>query len=309
MGLFGGQKFGAFTTLNSTDQLSNFPTTYNANINKTIEIGTTSVASITELSNLATVGTITSGTWTGTAISATKGGTGQTTWSTGQILYASGADTLTKLTPGTNGQLLTLSGGIPAWSSPSVDLAIDYSWTGAHTFASTTATTTFRTPTNIFTAPAGKIGIGTSSPFMSLSVATNTYIGGGLGVGVSTTTAGNVQISGFVGIGGTTTTNGLAILETNICVGCVGATIVSGTQALDTTQGNATSKEITCNGNDVVVGGGFSGLPIDITSSQVSYADYENYPSATNKWKTSVVALRASNTAGTLTVYAICVNP
>lgn len=65
-------KLGSFTTLNSSDNISTFPTTYNANLTKTIEVGTTSVASITTLANLVSVGTITSGTWGG-SLSITSG--------------------------------------------------------------------------------------------------------------------------------------------------------------------------------------------------------------------------------------------
>jgi hypothetical protein len=36
----------------------------------------------------------------------------------GDILYASGADTWARLAKGTNGHVLTLSGGLPAWSAP-----------------------------------------------------------------------------------------------------------------------------------------------------------------------------------------------
>mgnify|MGYP001562046304 CR=1 FL=1 len=67
--------------------------------------------------DIATVGTITSGTWNGTVLGATYGGTAQTTWTTGDILYASGTNTLAKLGIGSAGQALTVSGGIPSWGS------------------------------------------------------------------------------------------------------------------------------------------------------------------------------------------------
>jgi hypothetical protein len=67
------------------------------------------------LSSLATIGTITSGTWNGTAIGYAYGGTGQTTYAKGDFLYASAANTLSKLTAGTNGQTLQLQDGVPFW--------------------------------------------------------------------------------------------------------------------------------------------------------------------------------------------------
>lgn len=47
----------------------------------------------------------------------TNGGTGQTTYTTGDILYASGVNTLSKLAVGSNGEVLKLAGGVPTWSA------------------------------------------------------------------------------------------------------------------------------------------------------------------------------------------------
>jgi len=69
--------------------------------------------------NITTLGTVATGTWSATAIGATKGGTGQTTYATGDILYASAANTLSKLAAGTNGHVLTLAAGVPTWAAPS----------------------------------------------------------------------------------------------------------------------------------------------------------------------------------------------
>ena len=62
-------------------------------------------------------GSITNATWNGTAIGAIYGGTGQTTYTTGDILYASATNTLSKLSAGTNGYVLTLASGVPTWAS------------------------------------------------------------------------------------------------------------------------------------------------------------------------------------------------
>jgi hypothetical protein len=70
-------------------------------------------------SSITTVGTIASGTWSGTAIGPTKGGTGFTSYTTGDILYASGATTLAKLAAGTAGHVLTSNGAgaAPSWKA------------------------------------------------------------------------------------------------------------------------------------------------------------------------------------------------
>lgn len=51
-----------------------------------------------------------------------KGGTNQATYAQGDILYASAANTLTKLAKGTSGQLLQIGATIPAWTG-------DTTWT------------------------------------------------------------------------------------------------------------------------------------------------------------------------------------
>ena len=65
---------------------------------------------------ITTLGTISTGTWSATAIGATKGGTGQTTYATGDLIYSSASDTLSKLTkPGATSVLSMSSGGVPSW--------------------------------------------------------------------------------------------------------------------------------------------------------------------------------------------------
>ena len=80
--------------------------------------GTVAYTNVGTLSSLVSVGTITTGTWSATAIAATKGGTGLTSYATGDIVYASATDTLSKLTAGTDGQVLTLASGVPSWAAP-----------------------------------------------------------------------------------------------------------------------------------------------------------------------------------------------
>jgi hypothetical protein len=55
---------------------------------------------------------------TGT-LPATNGGTGQSTYATGDIIYASASNTLSKLAAGTNGYVLTLASGVPSWAAAS----------------------------------------------------------------------------------------------------------------------------------------------------------------------------------------------
>lgn len=75
-------------------------------------------------SSITTLGTIATGTWQGTAIGPTFGGTGQTTYAIGDLLYSSAANTLAKLTGNITAvkQFLTQTGtgtasAAPAWAA------------------------------------------------------------------------------------------------------------------------------------------------------------------------------------------------
>ena len=67
--------------------------------------------------SITTLGTITTGTWSATTIGTTKGGTGLTSYATGDLLYASAANTLAKLAAGDTGKILQVSAsGVPVWA-------------------------------------------------------------------------------------------------------------------------------------------------------------------------------------------------
>jgi hypothetical protein len=90
---------------------------------KTYYINGTAVLSSSELgsgvtsSSLTSVGTLDSGTWNATTIATTKGGTGLSTYASGDILYASSSNTLSALAAGLDGQVLRLISGLPAWTT------------------------------------------------------------------------------------------------------------------------------------------------------------------------------------------------
>jgi hypothetical protein len=83
--------------------------------------GTTPVIDISSSyvgqSSITTLGTVGTGVWQGTKVSEGFGGTNQSTYTTGDLLYASGANTLSKLGIGTTGQVLSVVGGVPAWGT------------------------------------------------------------------------------------------------------------------------------------------------------------------------------------------------
>ena len=74
----------------------------------TISFGSTGLTPSTATSGAVTVA--------GT-LAAANGGTGQSSYTTGDLLYASGASAISKLGIGSSGQVLTVSGGNPAWAA------------------------------------------------------------------------------------------------------------------------------------------------------------------------------------------------
>lgn len=116
---------GATTkTFNWVDTTDAWTSSENLNLltTKVYEIAGTSVLSNTTLgsgviySSLTTLGTIVTGVWNGTAIGTTYGGTGITSYTTGDLIYSSSGNTLSKLGIGSAGQFLKVVAGVPAWS-------------------------------------------------------------------------------------------------------------------------------------------------------------------------------------------------
>ena len=93
----------------------------------TKEWGIDYIANWAGSTNITTLGTITTGTWDATEISTLKGGTGLTSYSTGNILYASATNVLSTLTLGTAGHVLIAGASVPAWQALTVD---NSNWSG-----------------------------------------------------------------------------------------------------------------------------------------------------------------------------------
>jgi len=109
----------------------------------------TAISTFAGSTNITTLGTVATGTWNSTAISEVYGGTNQTTYATGDILYASGSNTLAKLTAGTDGYVLTLASGVPTWAAGGGGATI------VHTYTNTTNTSYTGTASSF-----GTVGVG-----------------------------------------------------------------------------------------------------------------------------------------------------
>jgi len=123
--LSGGTLTGALTGTDATfsgDLTVSGSQTFSGALTISSFTATSTTATSTIESNFAILGNteagiIISGAWRGTEIGETFGGTGQTTYSTGDILFASGVDSLARLATGANGQVLKLTAGLPAWEA------------------------------------------------------------------------------------------------------------------------------------------------------------------------------------------------
>lgn len=209
----------AITTINGGDTISSSRAVINDNFtslnNGKVEVSTTTLPFITTLVNLASVGTITSGTWNASTLTVSYGGTGSTTLSSNQVLLGNGTGNVKTVNGyGTTGQFLTSNGSAsaPTWTTAAIDQAGNYTWTGTNSFS---ATTTMATTT------VTRLGVSTSTPSIAngLSVGGSAYITGGLGVGMATTSNGNLRVTNYLQVDGTASTTDFNVSGT--CVGCV----------------------------------------------------------------------------------------
>ena len=124
--------FDSIKVVNQADLIPNpggSPLTFAAGSNVTLT--TDSVNNIITISSTDTVGT----TGLSSPVGISDGGTGITSYSIGDLLYASAANTLSKLSVGSAGQVLTVTGGLPAWGSSGGNIWTD---SGTTTYLTTT---------------------------------------------------------------------------------------------------------------------------------------------------------------------------
>ena len=103
---------GMTKTGNTLDVVGGNGITANAN---SIQIDTTWAGQAA----ITTLGTIASGAWNGDTVAAGYGGTGISSYSSGDMMYATGATTISKLSKGTGGQFMKMNSGAtaPEWSN------------------------------------------------------------------------------------------------------------------------------------------------------------------------------------------------
>lgn len=75
-------------------------------------------------------------------LAAVNGGTGQSSYAVGNLLYASTTTVLSKLAIGTTGQVLTVAGGVPSWATPTTGTVTSVAGTGTVNGLTLTGTVT-----------------------------------------------------------------------------------------------------------------------------------------------------------------------
>ena len=120
--------------------------------NKTLT--TPTIASFTNAthdhSNAAGGGQITLTTGVTGVLPEANGGTNQSTYATGDVLYASASNTLSKLAVGSNTEVMTLAGGVPTWAAPAA---------GGLAFSEVTANTAMAVNTGYIVNKAATAGV------------------------------------------------------------------------------------------------------------------------------------------------------
>ena len=95
------------------DAKTNASLTFNSN---TANLATTTFTGAL-VGNASTATSATTAAGLSSTLATTSGGTNLTSYATGDIIYASGSNTLAKLAVGSNTHVLTLTGGVPVWAA------------------------------------------------------------------------------------------------------------------------------------------------------------------------------------------------
>jgi hypothetical protein len=216
-------------------------------------------------------------------LAATRGGTGLSSFASGDIFYADSASSIARLPIGSAGQVLKIQAGLPAWG---VDQTIGgggsdgiFATSSGKIYPLDTAsvvligTDATSTQNSIFEVSgqqyiSTRLAIGTTSPttLAMLDVAGAGYFTGGLGVGLVNTVAGTLQTSGDATIGGALTLG----TDLSVANGGTGASSFTAGQLLygagtGALQSVATGTVASSNGITVTAGQSIIGTGLTIT--------------------------------------------
>ena len=206
-------------------------------------------------------------------LGAVNGGTGQTTYATGDILYASAVNTLSKLTAGTNGYVLTLASGVPTWAA---------STGGVTSFSAGTTGLTPSTGTTGAITLAGTLGVANGGT--GATTLTGYVKGNGTSALTASSTIPNTDISGL----------GTMSVQSATSVAITGGTI-NGTSVGATTPSTGAFTSVSAN---LTITGSLSAGAYSYGS--LSYSDtgiFASYNTNTNSYAQIILANGSAGTA------------
>jgi len=139
-GSYGSASSVATFSVNAQGQLTSASSTAIAINGNQITSGTIGSSYLSgSYTGITGVGTLTTGTWNATTISPGYGGTGLTSYTAGDLVYASGSATLSQLALGLNGYVLTAGASAPQYVAQST-LSVGSAATATSATTATTAT-------------------------------------------------------------------------------------------------------------------------------------------------------------------------
>ena len=225
-------------------------------------------------------------------LAATNGGTAQSTWTTGDILYSSASNTLSKLNVGSTGQVLTIAGGVPTWATDAgtgtvTSVAVSGGTTGLTTSGGPVTTSGTITLSGTLAVANGGTGVatltgivkGNGASAFSAAVAGTDYLapGGALGtpssgtltnctsLPLSTGVTGSLPVANG-GTGQTSYTNGQLLVGNTTGNTLTKATITAGS-GITVTNGTGSITIASTSGGGTVTSVGVSGGTTGLTTS------------------------------------------
>ena len=278
-------------TFNSSGTGGASPTSFNGGAAVTVSYNTLGASPLAGSSSLTTVGTIASGTWNGSVIGLSYGGTNANlTANAGGIVY-SGASALAISAAGSTGQYLQSNGtGAPTWSTPSASVSISDQTLSSSTFYPTFVNATSGTTSTIDTSSTKLQYVPSTGTLTSTAFS-------GSGASLTSLTAGN--LSGTIPsavLGNSTVYIGTTAILLNRASGSISLT---GTN-IDGSAGSATTATTATNALNVQVTDNTSSSSTFYPTLSPGTTGSTNYALGTSSTKLSFVP----NT-GTLTTTAL----
>lgn len=170
-GTYGGAATAVTLAINAQGQITSATDVSIAIAASQITSGTVDSARISgSYTGITGVGTLTAGTWNATTIAVGYGGTGLTTYTAGDLIYASGTATLSKLGLGATGYVLVAGAAAPEYVAQST-LSV----------GSATTATTATNATNVATT-ATSTNADFYIPFVAASTSSNQALGVDAGI-------------------------------------------------------------------------------------------------------------------------------